>query len=397
MLHNRDDDQLGQGMWHVGRAVLASSEMSQSDDDETMPPPAIPSVKSHTDLLRMVSPGLRRRTVAALTLVACLGLAACAASRVRRPQQGSSAPSVAWMPGSSQLYSDVRPTSAWDFLLGPEVRHAVVHSLMRVGADFLGPSEERSVQTSVTYVWGNASQQLQVLAPEAVKALKELHLGSSQQEALLSSVHLLSDPHVHTIGLDVARAIHGSLFSDRERLRLTVEERLQPRLDHIASLRDGIVDDSLLKLWKEEGGRPWDLTLEQENIRIMQTAGGKYISKLDGPHKVNIAEKLYGIASGAVEEFRALLSMLKPYVELQGGGLQVPAFATLLDGGIGSGPVSCELITMDDNKADLVQAMFCPLRFGTQGSEALRAAADMKSKQPSSLMISISPGAAGAL
>lgn len=151
--------------------------------------------------------------------------------------------------------------------------------------------------------------------------------------------------------------------------------------------------EPLLELWATD--HHWDMTLDPENIQVMQAKGegGIFASEFASigdvyglgstSAHVDTASKSYSVLGGVVEEARALIDLIRACTRLFGKELKVPAQATSLVGtfNFGTEALSCEVSTTDgDDRINLMKALFCPLKFGTQGVDALRAAVDLKSR-----------------
>merc|ERR1719436_681522 len=138
------------------------------------------------------------------------------------------------------------------------------------------------------------------------------------------------------------------------------------------------------------------MTLDEENIRVMGAyqGEGKYGAirktvKKGAPQKLSFsAMKKYSILGGVLEEARALLDIIELCAHLFGRHFEVPYWLTYLGGhlDVSSEFLSCEHHFLkpdaEDMKLNSTSSLFCPLKFGTQGMDAIRAAFDMDSKGP---------------
>jgi len=130
-------------------------------------------------------------------------------------------------------------------------------------------------------------------------------------------------------------------------------------------------------LWSE--GRQWDLTLETEHFRsmanvssrwheIIQEAAGRDVAPTwPGLAPLPVEEELrQAIVVGALVQARVLLDIMK--VRARSG---VPAWVTSLSRylGIDAEDVSCDL----GSAHAFLNQFACPLKFGIQGMDALRA------------------------
>jgi len=181
---------------------------------------------------------------------------------------------------------------------------------------------------------------------------------------------------VQSVGLDVARAARGSGTTDKELVRQYINQRLQPRLREIKQLRGELISPQLAEIWGEE--RHWSMTLTAENLKAVQTPSGRFVGDFEPFKEVDLQKKQFGILGGILEELRALLEIVRLAGRAQGIEIEFLAWATSLDGRVSPELLSCELVTLADNKIDALKALFCPLKFGLQGMDALRAANEME-------------------
>jgi hypothetical protein len=275
----------------------------------------------------------------------------------------------------------------------PEVHEAAAANLMAVGRHgFLAAEDWSTVKAAVVAGFRRIDDELSKKAPEASRRLGLIQLSEEQKDAVLSSMRLLSERRVQNIGFEVGQAIRESRSTDREVLRRRIEARLQPRLPELLRLREELMPEPLRELWATD--HHWDMTLDPENVQVMQAKqGGKFadaFSSIGDVYRMGAASKpiafsseSYSVMGGVVEEARALIDLIKVCTRLFGKELEVPANATSLVGtfNFGAEALSCELRTAgSDDRTNLLKALFCPLKFGTQGVDALRAAVDMDSR-----------------
>jgi len=217
----------------------------------------------------------------------------------------------------------------------------------------------------------NISTQLGLRAPEVASTLQLVQLSEEDKDAVLRSLRLISDPRVQKIGLEVARAIRGSASSNRDIVKRRIEERLQPQLREILELRQELVPSTLRRLWGE--GHTWDMTLDPENVMVMERVSDEFETSYDPRTAVNASEKDFGLYGGVLGEARALLDVMRACMRLFSSDLKVPEWATSLGGNmeISAELLSCELDPITDSRMNFMKALFCPLKFGTQGMDAL--------------------------
>jgi hypothetical protein len=270
----------------------------------------------------------------------------------------------------------------------PEVHEAAAANLMEVGRNgFLATRDWSTVKAAVVAGFRRINDELSDKAPKAARQLGLIQLSEQQKDAVLSSMRLISEPRVQRIGFEVGQAIRNCPSTDKEQLKRLIEERLKPRLPELLKLRNELMPEPLLELWATD--HQWDMTLDPENVQVMQAKqGGKFapafVSLGDvyrlGRAPTESGSKSYSLTGGVVEEARALIDLIKACTRLFGQDLQVPERATSLAGtfNFDAEALSCELRAADgDARINEMKALFCPLKFGTQGLDALRAAADM--------------------
>jgi len=174
--------------------------------------------------------------------------------------------------------------------------------------------------------------------------------------------------------------------------------RLIPRLGEITRLRESVVPAGLRRLWGSD--HQWNMTLDPENVGMMQAYGGGLGSAMfqslndvyaAGGMDFEAPETLksFGAVGGVVEEGRALVDIIKLCARLYSADTSLPLSATSLAGTLdfGSNVLSCQLGSSGaelgkPKEEDFMKAIFCPLKFGAQGLDALRAVPDMAGRQP---------------
>jgi len=166
-------------------------------------------------------------------------------------------------------------------------------------------------------------------------------------------------------------------------------------LNEITNLVHELISPPLLRLWGPGHARlQWDMTLESENIHVMTSFdGGKFYSFMNASFYANAhggapgylpqEEKSYGAWGGILEEGRALLDVIRLIVRSSGSGnLAVPGWAASLADNVDMQDLGRELLSCELHEADgmdnFMKAIFCPLKYGTQGIDALRAVAQMQ-------------------
>jgi hypothetical protein len=230
----------------------------------------------------------------------------------------------------------------------------------------------------------NLSTQLRLHAPEVAAEIEKLRVSQTERAAFAHALHLLSDPRVRDFGLEVGRALRDSASSDRQYLRRRVEERLGPRLPELRRLREEVVSEALESLWGT--GRQWELTLDPENVRSMETVSGQFVFEYEGrriKNAVSPAQKFFALAGGSFEEGRTLLDLMQLCIH----SIE-PHWTTTFSKTVtfDAAPLTwpCELTSSEYHDIDFMKALMCPLKFGAMGLDALRAAYSFQSEHTQS-------------
>jgi hypothetical protein len=220
------------------------------------------------------------------------------------------------------------------------------------------------------------------------RELEKVQLSEQQKNLVLSALRLTSNSRVRKLGLEVGKAIHenGGSYVPRDVMLRHIEEALTPRLQEIRELHDDLLLGEMGELLVE--GKTWEMTLDPDNLAVMGPyRRGKFAtlaaSDVYGAGQIKkspYAKKTYGVLGGALEQGRALLHLVKLYARLSGKDLEVPTYVTSLGGNldITSQDLNCEHDNLKALSLKLSKALYCPLKFGTQGLEALRAADDLE-------------------
>jgi hypothetical protein len=275
---------------------------------------------------------------------------------------------------------------ASELFFNSEVHEVATENLMQVGRGIFLHADTDLVRETVMAGLRNISEQIAVHAPDSHEALQRIRLDEQAKTLVLTWLRLMSVPKVQTIGYEVSMAIRRSLSHDPDVIRRDVEEMLAIDLGHIRELRDELIPPGMLEYWGSE--HQWGLTLDPENSALMQAfRQGEFYGSLDaGFYSKNVSglvgrlpseEKAYGAWGGVLEQGRALIDIIKLVAKHNGVEVMVPAQATSLDYNVdvkdlGSELLSCEL-QKKDGMNNLMKALFCPLKYGSQGLDALRA------------------------
>jgi len=220
--------------------------------------------------------------------------------------------------------------------------------------------------------------------PQVAHALAQVELTRQQKNALLSALRLLSEPDVQSLGYEVALALRQSDSEEEGPVRLQIERRLSSRLVEVRKIRNDMVTPSVRALWGS--GRPWRLTLQRENIRVMRSShGGMLVTAANSSshslahatslRQLPLEELSYGAWAGVLEHARVFLGLAE--LAGQGHSLNIPETLASLSQNVkiedlGPNLLSCELL-QGNGLANLLKGFFCPIKYGSQGLDVLRA------------------------
>jgi hypothetical protein len=275
--------------------------------------------------------------------------------------------------GSVCSYDLQSACPALDLFESPKVQAIAADSLMVAGEGLLRPLDEYSVSHSVAAIFNNVSATLRAHLPAVARKLQRVQLKELRREAVMDSLRLVSDERVRSIGVDVARAIRASSTTDREELRNLIEDQLKPRLEEIQQLRNEVISSQLRELWDEE--KQWAMTLDSDSVRAMQaTEMKKLVSDRPSAQFLTPQDKSLGILGGVLAYVRVVVDIVDVCARSQGIDLDVPAWFRSVDGRVTPELLSCEAGTAAGEHADAMETLFCPLKFGAMGLDALRAA-----------------------
>jgi len=262
-----------------------------------------------------------------------------------------------------------------------EVQEVATESIMLVGADIFRKRDRHLVRAAVATGFRNMSVQIETRAGEVFAELEAIRLNATQARAVLGMMRLIGDERVRSIGADVGQALHDAGTSQAKALQQAVEAKLQPRLEEIRLVRDELVPTALREIWR--GSNQWEMTLDPENLRIMGPyRRGKFAalasSNVFGVQKVEetpFNKMVFGILGGILEEGRALIHVIGLIAHLQDQDIHVPTWVTALGGNMAvtNQDLNCEHHFNTEIEIKLMKALFCPLKFGTMGLEAVRA------------------------
>mmetsp|Transcript_23504 Transcript_23504/g.65858 ORF Transcript_23504/g.65858 Transcript_23504/m.65858 type:complete len:431 (+) Transcript_23504:97-1389(+) len=283
-------------------------------------------------------------------------------------------------------YSMSPTCPAKELFWNPEIYEAATENLLQVGRGLLVHADRDTVRDTVAAGFKNISDKLELVAPDIAKRLATFQVHEKQKNAVLTAMRLISMPEVQSIGFEVSLAIRHSTSWKKGTLRSEIESTLRRNATQIARLRDEDVSSLVLEALGD--GHQWDMTLSPENVKIMKAFhNGTFFGSMNAsffaefhptnPRAIPLQEKAYGAWGAVLEQIRTVMYFVSLLAETAGEPLRMPLDVASLANNVdvedlGSELLSCEL-HRQDGMNNLMKALFCPLKYGTQGLEALRA------------------------
>jgi hypothetical protein len=274
-----------------------------------------------------------------------------------------------------------------DLFEHPEVVDVASELVLRAGRKMFAGHEDRAmVRDVVATSFRNISDQLQARVPDVAGEMKKLLLSELQIKAVLASMELLANEEVQSIGLDVAHGIHEAASAKDDFREVTrdyvsdfVEQKLRDRLPELVKLRKTLVPGFVRTLWGNQ--HQWDMTLDPENIGTMLGGSGKFASEFKVNSSLDMERKHDAILGAVLELGRAFIDLIKVCTRSYGKELAIPPWATSMTGQVSSELMSCQRQGLEgDKQVEAMKTLFCPLKYGSQGLEALRAMPEMEEK-----------------
>lgn len=340
------------------------------------PPPPQSAWKS-SNALHPVRWGHHCRVVFLLAALGSSTLVICAALAAARPPKNQVAPPMQKFGPSCVTHGGMPACPALGLFDRPEVHHVAAGRLMRIGSSFLGTGDFDTVSKIVAANFGNISLRLQRATPDLAIAMEMIQLSDRQRDAVLACVQLIGDQQVQELGLHVAQAIHSSPSNDRGVPFLRhIRRQLRPRCGSIKALRDKLIPLALRRLWGT--GHLWEMTLDLEDTgMMMQTGSNSFAMEQTQLQSVDLQSISLGLEIGVLEEGRIMIDLIKQIAGLHGKDMRVPAWVTSMAKKVRPEQLSCDLRSVTQNSKDVMKAWLCPLKFGSQGLDALRAAEEV--------------------
>lgn len=247
----------------------------------------------------------------------------------------------------------------------PDVHDTVTDSLMRTGSTFIEHTDYTMVQEFVRIGLKRIGQELQQRVPVVAEELDRAQLKVDEWNAVLKMISLIGNYEVQQLGYQVTKALRAGASPTRskESFKWYIEDFLDERLDEMQKLAIQLIPSPVRDLWGA-GGHDWEMTLDPENVHIMQTINVKPISNFT---YVDLQTKSFSIYAGVLEEGRVLLDLMKICIRAVGPSWDTSTRRTI--------DILFESIAQPAKSGDLelMEAFLWPLRCGAQGIDALRA------------------------
>jgi len=283
---------------------------------------------------------------------------------------------------------------AFHLFFNPEVFEVATENIMQVGRGLMLHSDREVVKSTIKAGFRNISTKLKQRAPNVVYQLSLVKITEDEKDAVLTWMRLMSTAEVQSVGYEVALAMRRSTSLEKDVVKSSIESMLRSNRAEIQQLRDQLISESVLKFWGT--ATPFRLSLADENIQMIEAVhGGKFFGSLNasfyadfkpGSMKLPRQEKAYGAWGGVLEEARVLLDTIRLVALVKGKDVSVPQWATSLRENVdvedlGSELLSCELHE-EDGMNNFMKALLCPLKYGAQGMDALRAVGSLGESPP---------------
>lgn len=301
-------------------------------------------------------------------------------------------PSSRTLPQQLCSYEESHECPAYELFMNAEIHEVATAILMQTGRGLFSTADRDVVRAMVSEGFRNISVQFRNGAPELADMLGTVQINGVQKEAVLEQLRLVGDPRLQDIGFEIAQAIRESghtnsvieMIADTEHVKGSIERKLYARREEIWALRKELVSEALLEFWGE--GYEWIVTLHPENVEMMETVNGEWMDVIAEKHSVlanahvSTFQQALAMFGGVLGVGRALLDMVADHAHMLGNDLSLPYLVTALsnDRHLNTKRLSCNLGSADF----FLMAILCPLKFGMQGMDALRAAPELMRINP---------------
>lgn len=281
-----------------------------------------------------------------------------------------------------------------------KVHDVVARQMELISRDLLEGDVKFSAQVGelVEKSFRHLSRALRKHAPKAFGDLKSTAITSDTLSTLMHVITLSSNTKVQRLGFEVARAIQESGQVHETLVKRRIMDKLVPLVPDMMKLRREFFRVSglreLFSVWM-----PWNMTMDPQNLQVMAAVSDarnlvpQHVTRKDISLSKDVQE--FHIApsdteAGILEEGRLVISFIKSAAHGYGKEINLPLQSISLNtvdvtsvGGSGN-LLSCELsqdaATITVN---FMKAVYCPLKYGTMGIDALAGADRILSNAPS--------------
>jgi hypothetical protein len=290
-----------------------------------------------------------------------------------------------------------RTCPAHDLFARYDVHEMAASSLSRSGGRLLAKTERAEVLAAVSRGLTSAGIDLQRghaveglgLLGGAAASLAAVPLTQEQKDSVIKALDLISDPRVQEVGRTVAQALGEDAPRWPRDLRLHVEERLVPRLPDLARLGDELLPPALREAWAPRDF--WALTLSQEHVKAMGAledapVPGELVAVRTSLEELGLHDRLAFAARAehlipaVAEQARALAALAAVFGRASGRTAPLPprALPRAVTPRSTSGSLPpCVAAASRSVEKNFVAALFCPLKYGASGLEALLAVPEL--------------------
>jgi hypothetical protein len=271
----------------------------------------------------------------------------------------------------------------WSLLFDPDLVAVCTDNIMEVGRKVLAPEDRSMAGQIVAASLRKLSVELETSSPEISVALHKTSYDEHEKAAVLALVSLLRDQQVQSIGVSMARQIRASSSRDPAQIRQALEAQLRTNAQEVRRLRREKVPEVVRRLlWDLTSRDQWELTLDPENLQSMgRSSQGEleptelYPTFASGLVYPSYEKKYFAILGGAIEQGRAFIDILQKLLRSTGPHVTTQVFGTKLGEEALEWP--CAPNSAMRSNIEFMKSLTCPLKFGAQGLDALRASKEL--------------------
>jgi len=252
-----------------------------------------------------------------------------------------------------------------ELLFDPAVHRRVASDIVTLAAEphmLLGQADLETTQGIVAASFRNISIELQLHAPPVAMELNQLTVNTTLKEYLLEALRVVCNGEVQDIGRKVQRVLLTVSQSDRwDSTNQILVRSLWRQLADFQKMQQKVLQWPIREMWRWAEAQQWQLTSELSIPRAM--------GNITGPNTAVAAGT--AITSAAWAEGRVLLDLMMMCL-LSKGSSWVTSLRGMEDYFLPHLATRCDPEFPTEQRAGLVEAVLCPLRYGMLGLDALR-------------------------